>query len=542
MTSILDRLSINATVAAALAAGRPGRGARIDADQPRPAVSPERRGGEGFRGGRPRRPGPCRRPLPSTTGRSSLASTTRPSRPSATAPAGTVMKASRPSLSAALTREGWSATTVSATMIAAHAAGIRVFATGGIGGVHRGALGGPGATREATFDISSDLEELAKTPMIVVCAGPKSILDVPATLEVLETRGVPVVAVGQEDLPGFTARSSGNPRPVVGRDRRGRRRPRGRAPRARARQRHRDLRARPGRRGPARRRRPRGGRSGRLGGRSRERPRPEPDALAAGPDCRADRRRLRSGQHRADRQRRRRCRPDRGSPGRLRLTPRGPAVARRACSISIFRAFDCPLPIRDGPDGTIRVPQPPSPVGFAVPAEPSPQVPPAGAETAAVATARGSDVHARPGDRRQGRSPRVLVQGRPDRRPRRGRPRGPAGRVLRAARAERRGQDDPHQDPDDAPVAVVRIGQRLRLRRREGHDEDPPDHEHGRGRRAVGLRHPDRPRAALDVHPVLRAGRGRGLAPRRRAHRGRRSRASSGSSGSAPCRPASARR
>ncbi len=125
------------------------------------------------------------------------------------APAGTVMKASRPSLSAALTRDGWSATTVSATMIAAHAAGIVVFATGGIGGVHRGALGGAGATRDATFDISSDLEELAKTPMIVVCAGPKSILDVPATLEVLETRGVPVVAVGQEDLPGFTARSSG---------------------------------------------------------------------------------------------------------------------------------------------------------------------------------------------------------------------------------------------------------------------------------------------------------------------------------------------
>ena len=127
----------------------------------------------------------------------------------ATAPPGSVLKAARPSLSAALTRPGWSATTVSATMIAAHAAGIRVFATGGIGGVHRGALGGPGSTTPPTFDISSDLEELAKTPMIVVCAGPKAILDVPATLEVLETRGVPVVAVGQEDLPGFTARSSG---------------------------------------------------------------------------------------------------------------------------------------------------------------------------------------------------------------------------------------------------------------------------------------------------------------------------------------------
>ncbi len=126
-----------------------------------------------------------------------------------TAPDGTVFKAARPSLSAALTRPGWSATTVSATMIAAHAAGIRVLATGGIGGVHRGALGGPGATEAPSFDISSDLEELARTPMIVVCAGPKAILDVAATMEVLETRGVPVVAVGQEELPGFTARSSG---------------------------------------------------------------------------------------------------------------------------------------------------------------------------------------------------------------------------------------------------------------------------------------------------------------------------------------------
>jgi pseudouridine-5'-phosphate glycosidase len=125
------------------------------------------------------------------------------------APAGSVMKAARPSLSAALTRPGWSATTVSATMIAAHAAGIAVFATGGIGGVHRGALGQPGATEPPSFDISSDLEELARTPMVVVCAGPKAILDVPATLEVLETRGVPLVAVGQDDLPGFTARSSG---------------------------------------------------------------------------------------------------------------------------------------------------------------------------------------------------------------------------------------------------------------------------------------------------------------------------------------------
>lgn len=127
----------------------------------------------------------------------------------ATAPKGSVRKAARPSFAIALAEGGWAATTVSATMIAAEAAGIRVFATGGIGGVHRGALGGPGATRPASFDISSDLEELGRTAVAVVCAGPKAILDVPATLEYLETRGVPVVAVGQEDVPGFYARSSG---------------------------------------------------------------------------------------------------------------------------------------------------------------------------------------------------------------------------------------------------------------------------------------------------------------------------------------------
>jgi pseudouridine-5'-phosphate glycosidase len=122
----------------------------------------------------------------------------------ATAPRGSVMKAARPSLGVAVARGGWAATTVSATMIAAHAAGIRVFATGGIGGVHR-----PTGDAGTTFDISSDLDELARTPMAVVCAGPKAILDVPNTLEVLETRGVPVVAVGQPDLPGFYARSAG---------------------------------------------------------------------------------------------------------------------------------------------------------------------------------------------------------------------------------------------------------------------------------------------------------------------------------------------
>jgi pseudouridine-5'-phosphate glycosidase len=120
---------------------------------------------------------------------------------------GTVFKAARPNVAVALERGGWAATTVSATMIAAHAADIRVFATGGIGGVHRGAVAD-------TFDISSDLEELARTPMAVVCAGPKAILDVPATLEYLETRGVPVVAVGQAELPGFFATSLGVPAPA----------------------------------------------------------------------------------------------------------------------------------------------------------------------------------------------------------------------------------------------------------------------------------------------------------------------------------------
>jgi pseudouridine-5'-phosphate glycosidase len=127
----------------------------------------------------------------------------------ATAPPGSVRKAARPTLAVALTGGGWAATTVSATMIAAHAAGITVFATGGIGGVHRGALGGSGSAAPASFDISSDLEELGRTPMAVVCAGPKAILDVPATLEYLETRGVPVISVGQAELPGFYARSSG---------------------------------------------------------------------------------------------------------------------------------------------------------------------------------------------------------------------------------------------------------------------------------------------------------------------------------------------
>jgi pseudouridine-5'-phosphate glycosidase len=93
-------------------------------------------------------------------------------------------------------------------MLAAHAAGIAVFATGGIGGVHRG----------APFDVSSDLDELARTPVAVVCAGPKSILDVAATLEVLETHGVPVVSLGQPVVAGFFARESDVQAPLVAAD------------------------------------------------------------------------------------------------------------------------------------------------------------------------------------------------------------------------------------------------------------------------------------------------------------------------------------
>lgn len=128
-----------------------------------------------------------------------------------------VRKVSRPTLAAALADGVLGATTVSATMLAAAAAGIRVFATGGIGGVHPDVSepsGVPGGTRHPpSLDVSVDLEELARTPVVVVCAGPKAILDVPATLEILETRGVPVVAVGTDDIPGFFSRSSGIPAP-----------------------------------------------------------------------------------------------------------------------------------------------------------------------------------------------------------------------------------------------------------------------------------------------------------------------------------------
>ena len=117
-----------------------------------------------------------------------------------------VMKLSRADLAFAVATGRTGATTVAATMIAAGLAGIRVFATGGIGGVHRGA--------EESFDISADLEELGKTGVIVVCAGAKAILDIPKTLEVLETRGVPVVTCGADEFPAFWSRSSGLPSPL----------------------------------------------------------------------------------------------------------------------------------------------------------------------------------------------------------------------------------------------------------------------------------------------------------------------------------------
>jgi pseudouridine-5'-phosphate glycosidase len=117
-----------------------------------------------------------------------------------------VRKLSRADLAVALA-EGWTgATTVAATMICARLAGIEVFATGGIGGVHRGA--------EASFDISADLGELAQTPVTVVASGAKAILDLPKTLELLETLGVPVIAVGQDALPAFWSRDSGLSAPL----------------------------------------------------------------------------------------------------------------------------------------------------------------------------------------------------------------------------------------------------------------------------------------------------------------------------------------
>ena len=117
-----------------------------------------------------------------------------------------VAKLSRADLAACLASGGTGATTVAATMICAKLAGIEVFATGGIGGVHRGA--------ETSFDISADLRELAETAVTVVAAGAKAILDLPKTLEYLETLGVPVIAYGQDDFPAFWSRSSGLKAPL----------------------------------------------------------------------------------------------------------------------------------------------------------------------------------------------------------------------------------------------------------------------------------------------------------------------------------------
>lgn len=116
-------------------------------------------------------------------------------------PYGSVRKCSRRDLPIAVGLGEDAATTVAGTMIVAHMAGIRVFSTGGIGGVHRG----------APFDVSADLLELGRTPVAVVCSGAKSILDLPLTLEVLETQGVPVIGLGTNTLPSFYSRSSGLP-------------------------------------------------------------------------------------------------------------------------------------------------------------------------------------------------------------------------------------------------------------------------------------------------------------------------------------------
>jgi pseudouridine-5'-phosphate glycosidase len=112
------------------------------------------------------------------------------------------VKASRRDLAALIAKTATGGTTVAATMVAASQAGIPIFATGGIGGVHRGA--------EKTFDVSADLIELGRTPVAVVCAGAKSILDIGKTLEILETQGVPVLGYRSDDFPAFLARSSGH--------------------------------------------------------------------------------------------------------------------------------------------------------------------------------------------------------------------------------------------------------------------------------------------------------------------------------------------
>jgi pseudouridylate synthase len=115
-----------------------------------------------------------------------------------------IAKVNLANLGAVLATGGWGATTVAATLHLAHRAGLRVFATGGIGGVHRGAPN----SYEASFDISADLMALARYPLVTVCAGAKAILDLPKTMEVLETLGVPVVGYQTDELPAFYSRTS----------------------------------------------------------------------------------------------------------------------------------------------------------------------------------------------------------------------------------------------------------------------------------------------------------------------------------------------
>jgi pseudouridine-5'-phosphate glycosidase len=112
-----------------------------------------------------------------------------------------ILKASRQDLAVIVAKGLNGATTVTATMLVAERAGIKVFATGGIGGVHRGA--------EKTFDISADLQELGRTPVVVVCSGAKAILDLPLTLEYLETMGVPIIGLRTDEFPAFYCRESG---------------------------------------------------------------------------------------------------------------------------------------------------------------------------------------------------------------------------------------------------------------------------------------------------------------------------------------------
>ena len=226
-----------------------------------------------------------------------------------------VMKLSRADLAPCLATGRTGATTVAATMIAADLAGIAVFATGGIGGVHRGA--------ETSFDVSADLHELARTPVTVVAAGAKAILDLPKTLEVLETLGVPVIAVGQDELPAFWSRRSGLPAPL-----RMDRRPRpsdARPPRAPGRPARRQ--PDPGRGGNPARKHPARDRGGPGRGRAAGHRGQGGDTLPALPHLRSDRRPLASRQHRAHPQQRPPCRPDRRRHCAGAVCP---AIVRRA--------------------------------------------------------------------------------------------------------------------------------------------------------------------------------------------------------------------